>query len=259
MDILLNFSFEIQALFMGIFTWLITTLGSALVFFFKKVNSFILNLMMGISAGVMLSASIWSLLIPAIEKAEMLGKSPWLITSIGFFIGAIFLYLMDSFFDKKISNVKMNRNIMLIFSITLHNIPEGLAIGVAFGSLAFEFTKSLFLSAIVLAIGIGLQNFPEGCAVSLPLRKDKMSCFKSFLCGSMSAIVEPISAFIGALMVLKVQSILPFFLSLAAGAMIYVVVKELIPESQKDKNKGIITLFTLLGFVIMMILDVAIG
>lgn len=260
----MSFPFEWQALLMGLLTWFITALGSSLVFFFKKVSSSILNIMMGVSAGIMISASIWSLLNPAIEQATKLEMTAWLVASLGFMVGCIFLYLSDIFFERLLSKnkrqySKLKRIWMLVFSITLHNIPEGLAIGVAFGSLAFNNSPALFTSAVALAIGIGIQNFPEGCAISLPLRREGISRFKAFLAGALSAIVEPISAFCGALLVLKVQNILPFFLAFAAGAMMYVVVKELIPESQQDKNSNLMALFTLIGFTIMMVLDIALG
>ncbi len=252
---LANYSFELQALLMGLFTWLITTIGSSLVFFFKKVNTFILNLMMGLSAGIMISASFWSLLNPAIDDAKKLSMTPWLVVTIGFLLGCLFLYFFDVIFDRN----QGKRNKMLVFSITLHNIPEGLAIGVAFGSLAFNYSYAMFTSAVALAIGIGIQNFPEGCAISLPLRKEGASRLKAFFMGSLSAIVEPISALLGALLVLKVQFILPYFLAFAAGAMMYVVIKELIPASQNGGNNKLMALFTLIGFAIMMILDVALS
>ena len=260
----MGFYYATWALVMGIFTWVITVLGASLVFFFKRVSSFILNLMMGLAAGIMISASMWSLLSPAVEQASNLKMLPWLIVSLGFLVGGGFLFLFDFFLEKKIKNnhqhfSKLRRNGLLVFSITLHNIPEGLAIGVAFGSLAFNYSPALFSAAIALAIGIGIQNFPEGCAISLPLRKEGMSRFKSFLIGALSAVVEPISAFLGAILVLKIQMILPFFLAFAAGAMMYVVIKELIPESQKDKNNNLMSFCTIIGFVIMMVLDLAFG
>ncbi len=249
----MNLDVPIMALICGIFTWLVTILGSSLVFVFKKVNSFVLNIMLGISAGIMLSASIWSLLIPAVNQSDS-----FLLISLSFMAGACILYLgdilCDRFFNKKkkLNKDNVKRNILLMFSITLHNIPEGLAIGVAFGTVL---SSSSIFSAISLAIGIGIQNFPEGCAISLPLKRSGLSSFKSFMCGALSAIVEPIFAFVGALLVLKIQNIMPIFLSLASGAMLYVVIKELIPESQSDKKNNLITIFTLIGFLVMMFLD----
>lgn len=261
----------IQAFIATLFTWSITALGAALVFLFKKVNKNVMDAMLGFAAGVMIAASFWSLLSPAIEMADNLEMIPWLITFIGFFSGGVILYLGDkvfNFFDKKLSKKtskdkdKVNsfkRCLMLIFSITLHNIPEGLAVGVAFGSIVYGLNGANLSAALLLALGIGLQNFPEGTAVSVPLRREGLSRKKAFFYGQLSGIVEPISGVIGALLVLKVQQILPFLLSFAAGAMIYVVVQELIPESQTNKKKDLMALFTLIGFSVMMILDVALG
>lgn len=249
----MDLSVPIMALVCGLFTWFVTILGSSLVFVFKKVNSFVLNIMLGISAGIMISASIWSLLIPATNQSDS-----FLFISLSFMAGACVLYLGDILCDKflnkkgKLDKNNVKRNILLMFSITLHNIPEGLAIGVAFGTLL---SSSSVFNAISLAIGIGIQNFPEGCAISLPLRRSGLSSFKSFMCGALSAIVEPIFAFVGALLVMKIQNIMPIFLSLASGAMLYVVIKELIPESQSDKKNNLITIFTLVGFLVMMFLD----
>lgn len=262
-DYYINASIYVQVTIACLLTWSITSIGAAIVFFFKKVNKTVLDGMLGLSAGVMIAASFWSLLNPAIEKASSLGMNAWLVAFLGFISGGILIFLSDIIFEKllKKRNVKNNegikRNILLIFSITLHNIPEGLAIGVAFGGIASG-TNTL-LSALMLAIGIGIQNFPEGCAVSLPLRREGLSRMKSFVYGMASGIVEPISGILGAILVIYVTNTLPFFLSFAAGAMIYVAVSELIPESQKNTRKNLMTLFTLLGFSIMMILDVALG
>lgn len=259
----INASIYEQVIIACLLTWVITSLGAAIVFFFKKVNKTILDGMLGFSAGVMIAASFWSLLNPSIEKAENLGMNAWLVAFLGFIAGGILIYFSDIIFsvilkNKKTTNEKgIKRNILLIFSITLHNIPEGLAIGVAFGGIASG--SNTLLSALMLAIGIGIQNFPEGCAVSLPLRREGLSRTKSFLFGMLSGIVEPIAGLLGATLVIYVTNALPFFLAFAAGAMIYVVVSELIPESQNNKNKGLMTLFTLIGFSIMMILDVALG
>ena len=268
---LLNLNPVWQALIATIFTWSITAIGASLVFLFKKVNKNIMDAMLGFAAGVMIAASFWSLLSPAIEMANNLNMIAWLVTFIGFFSGGVLLYFGDKifdFFEKKFSkkankdNQKTNsfkRCLMLIFSITLHNIPEGLAVGVAFGSIIYGLNGANLTAASLLALGIGLQNFPEGTAVSVPLRREGLSRKKAFFYGQLSGIVEPISGVIGALLVLKVQRILPFLLSFAAGAMIYVVVQELIPESQTNKKKDLMALFTLIGFSVMMILDVALG
>ena len=255
----------IQALIAGLFTWSITMLGAAIVFLFKEVKKGIMDALLGFSAGVMIAASFWSLLSPAIEMADNLKMISWLVVFCGFFSGGVLLFLGDKVCDfcmKKRNtedSSKIKRCLMLIFSITLHNIPEGLVVGVAFGSLVYNISGSSLMSAMTLALGIGLQNFPEGSAVSLPLRREGFSRFKSFFFGQLSGFVEPIFAVIGALLVLKIQMLLPFLLSFAAGAMIYVVVEELIPESQTNSKKDLMALFTLIGFSIMMILDVALG
>ena len=257
----------IQALIATIFTWSVTLLGAALVFFFKKVNKNIMDGMLGFAAGVMIAASFWSLLSPAIEMAENLKMISWLVVFLGFFSGGLLLFVGDKlfdYFDKRLSKNRnksgsMKRVLMLIFSITLHNIPEGLAVGVAFGSIFYGLEGATVASASILALGIGLQNFPEGTAVSVPLRREGFSRGKSFFWGQLSGIVEPIAGVIGALLVLKVRYILPFLLAFAGGAMIYVVVQELIPASQANEKKELMALFTLIGFSTMMILDVALG
>ncbi len=224
-----------------------------------------MDALLGFSAGVMISASFWSLLSPAIEMATNLKMTSWIVAFTGFMSGGLLLFIGDkafSHFSSKNNNNgtgKVKRCLMLIFSITLHNIPEGLVIGVAFGSLAYGVEGATLASAITLAIGIGLQNFPEGSAVSLPLRREGMKRAKAFFLGQATGIVEPISAVLGAFLVLKIQVLLPFLLAFAAGAMIYVVVEELIPESQSNSRKDLMALFTLIGFSVMMILDVALG
>lgn len=256
-----------QALIAATFTWGVTALGAAVVFFFKDVKKSIMDVLLGFSGGVMIAASFWSLLSPAIEMANSLHMISWLVVVCGFLCGGMLLFGSDKLYNliskkRKTSVVqgsKTKRTLMLIFSITLHNIPEGLVIGVAFGSIIYGIEGASLISAITLAIGIGLQNFPEGSAVSLPLRREGYSRTKSFFYGQLSGIVEPIAAVIGTLLVLKIQSLLPFLLSFAAGAMIYVVVCELIPESQTGKKKNLITMFTLLGFAVMMVLDVALS
>ena len=256
MSNLYNISPVLMAFLATIFTWFITLLGASIVYFFKKVNKTILDCMLSLAAGVMISASYFSLINPSIEMAQSLGMNKIISTSLGFIFGGILIFLMDKFFSKKNPSNKKKRCFMLVSSITLHNIPEGLAVGVAFGSVLYNLDGASIMSAIGLAIGIGIQNFPEGIAVSMPLRRDGMSRGKAFFYGQLSAIVEPISGIIGALLVLKVRIILPFLLAFAAGAMIYVVVSELIPECETNKNKGLISMFSLIGFTIMMILDV---
>lgn len=266
MNFFYNLNPIIQVFFATLFTWGITALGAALVFAFKKVNKTLLDSMLGFAAGVMIAASFWSLLSPSIEMAEKLNMCAWFIAFIGFLSGGILLFIGDKLFDHFDKNLSINKSnsslkrcLMLIFSITLHNIPEGLAVGVAFGSLAYGLEGANLEGAIILALGIGLQNFPEGTAVSVPLRREGMSRKKAFFYGQLSGIVEPISGIIGALLVTKIQFLLPFLLAFAAGAMIYVVVQELIPESQTNKKKEVMALFTLIGFSVMMILDVALG
>lgn len=259
----MNLNYPIQALIASLFTWGITSLGAAVVFLFKKVNKNTMDAMLGLSAGVMLAATFWSLLSPALEMAENLKLISWLIVSLGVLSGGLLLFIGDKIFDritkKKTNSHSIKRSLMLIFSITLHNIPEGMAIGVAFGSVFYNLEGATLAAAIMLAIGIGIQNFPEGSAVSLPLRREGMSPQKAFFFGMLSGIVEPISAVVGAILVIKVQVLLPILLSFAGGAMIYVVVQELIPESQTNKKKDLMALFTILGFLLMMIFDVSLG
>lgn len=258
----INLSPTIQALLATMFTWGVTMLGASIVLFFKKINKNIMDAMLGFAGGVMIAASFWSLLAPSIEMAESLNMTAWLVAFLGFFSGGVLLFIGDKIFDfysKKSNLNKYKRITMLISSITLHNIPEGLVVGVAFGSLAYNLEGTTLLSACLLALGIGLQNFPEGTAVSVPLRREGISRKKSFILGSLSGIVEPISGVIGAILAMKIRTILPFLLAFAAGAMIYVVVEEIVPESQTNKRKDLMALFTLVGFSIMMILDVALG
>ena len=253
----------IQAFLATCFTWLVTALGAAFVFFFKKIKKSIMDAMLGFAAGVMVSASFWSLLSPSIEMAKSLKLNSWLIATIGFLSGGLLLFLGDKIFTKltatKENNNNIKRSLMLIISITLHNIPEGLAVGVAFGSLAYNLEGATLATACMLALGIGIQNFPEGTAVSVPLRREGFSRKKAFFYGQLSGIVEPISGILGALLVIKIRMLLPFLLAFAAGAMIYVVVEELIPESQSNEKKDLMALFTLIGFSIMMILDLALS
>jgi zinc transporter, ZIP family len=259
-----------QALLATSFTWFVTALGATTVFFFRQVNSKLLDGMLGFAAGVMIAASYWSLLDPAIQMAQEANDSPtWLPAATGFISGGAFIRIIDLFLphlhlgfpasEAEGINTNWRRSVLLVLAITLHNFPEGLAVGVAFGAVAANLPSATLTGAVALAIGIGIQNFPEGVAVSVPLRAEGMSPLKSFWYGQSSAIIEPISGIIGAATVILMKPILPYALAFAAGAMIFVVVEELIPESQLGKNADIATLFTMLGFVIMMILDVALG
>lgn len=263
MNWFINLSVPNQALIATIGTWFITCLGASIVFFFKTVKKSIMDAMLGFAAGVMIAASFWSLLSPAIDMANNLNMTAWLITAFGFLCGGGLLFIGDKVFEKignkytKSSSFK--RITMLIFSITLHNIPEGLAVGIAFGAITHGIDGATLASACMLALGIGLQNFPEGTAVSVPLLREGMSRKRAFFFGQLSAVVEPIAGFLGALFVIKMRFLLPFALSFAAGAMIYVVVQELIPESQSNEKKSVMALWTLIGFSVMMIMDVALG
>ena len=259
-----------QALLATLFTWGMTAAGAALVFFSKSIKPKIMDSMLGFAAGVMIAASFWSLLAPGIEMAEQMGQIPWMTAVIGFMVGGIFMRLMDRVLPHlhlgldtaQSEGIKTSwkRSTLLVLAITLHNIPEGLAVGVAFGAVAADLSSATLGGAIALAIGIGLQNFPEGAAVSLPLRREGMGRRKSFLMGQMSGIVEPIAGVLGAAFVLHMQNILPYALCFAAGAMIFVVVEELIPESQRNEaNIDLVTMATMTGFAIMMLLDVALG
>ena len=262
-----------QALIATLFTWGVTALGAALVFFFKTINKKVLNGMLGFAAGVMIAASFWSLLAPSIEMAEELGQIAFITAAIGFLLGGGFLYLIDKLLPhlhmgletSQAEGIKTSwqRSVLLVSAITLHNIPEGLAVGVAFGAVASGIgTTASIAGAVALAIGIGLQNFPEGAAVSIPLRREGFSRTKAFLYGQASGIVEPIAGVIGAYTVIKIQHLLPYALAFAAGAMIYVVVEELIPEAQREEGGSktdIATIGCMIGFTVMMVLDVALG
>lgn len=253
-----------QALIAGCFTFLVTSLGAAVVFVFKSVNKNIMDSMLAISAGIMLSASFFCLLNPAVEIAEELNLKVWLVVFIGIIFGGILLYAGDKLLEflsknKDSGSLSLRRCAMLFTSITLHNIPEGLVVGVAFGAIAYGIDNATVFAAISLTIGIAIQNFPEGSAISLPLRREGLSRFKSFMFAMLSGIVEPIAAVIGALLVMKIQIILPFILSFAAGAMIFVISMELIPESQSNKKKDLMAFLTLLGFSIMMVLEIVLG
>ena len=251
MNFLNNFNPILLAFLGTMFTFFITSLGAALVFFFKKTNKLIMNIMLSISAGVMLAAAFWSLLNPASTLACELHLNAFLIITVGFILGGLLIFIGNKL------NVNNKRTSLLLFSITLHNIPEGLAIGVAFGSILYGLENANLYQAILLTIGIGIQNFPEGSAISLPLLRDGYSRKKAFIYGCMSGIVEPISGVIGALLAIKVKYILPFLLAFAAGAMIYVVTEEIIPECQNNNKKDLMALFTIIGFSIMMLLDIS--
>ena len=253
----------LYTLIASIYTFTLNTLGSGIVFLFKKVNKNIMDGMLCISSGIMIAASFFSLLNPAMSLAANIGQNVAITLTIGITLGGIFLYLSGIFFEHKLSKkgnkLSIKRCIMLFLSITIHNIPEGMVIGVAFASTTLNIKGATIASAIILTIGIGIQNFPEGSAISLPLRREGMTRLKAFLFGMLSGTVEIISAFIGALLVLKIQILLPYLLSLAAGAMIYVVTSQLIPEALTNKNKDLMSLLTILGFTIMMILDITLG
>lgn len=259
-----------QALLGTLFTWGMTALGAALVFTTKTMNQKLLDGMLGFAGGVMIAASFWSLLSPALEMAEGDALPAWLPAAIGFMLGAVFLWGADKLIPHLHPNSKMEnaegihpdrrrRSTLLVLAITLHNIPEGLAIGVAFGAVAAGFESASLAAAVTLAIGIGIQNFPEGTAVSMPLRREGMSRRKSFMYGQFSGMVEPIAAIIGVLAVTIMEPLLPFALSFAAGAMIFVVAEEVIPGSQENGNKDLASMCLMIGFTVMMILDVALG
>ncbi|MFC2126536.1 ZIP family metal transporter [Bacteroidota bacterium] len=262
-DILLEYNPVLLALLATLFTWGVTALGASMVFFFKTINKKILNSMLGFAAGVMIAASFWSLLKPAIEMTEESGSQGWIPAVVGFLflIDKLLPHLHMGLSIDKAEGIKTSwqRSVLLILAITLHNIPEGLAVGVAFGALANNPDTGILAGAIALAIGIGLQNFPEGAAVSIPLRREGFSRLKSFNYGQLSGMVEPIAGVIGAYLVLMITPLLPYALSFAAGAMIFVVVEELIPESQTGNETDLSTIGAMLGFATMMLLDVALG
>ena len=242
-----------QALFATLFTWGVTALGASLVFFFRSANKKVMGAMLGMAAGVMTAASFWSLLLPAAEMCAELGFTPWVSLTVGFLAGGFFLFVGDLLLTHRKRIYEKKRSAMLIFSITLHNIPEGLCVGVAFGSLAGEPRGAGFAAAYLLALGIGLQNFPEGAAVSLPLRREGASPRRAFFWGQISGAVEPAAGVLGALLVLYVRAALPFCLAFAAGAMIYVVAAELLPDGGEQKD--ITAVFAIIGFTLMMLMD----
>ncbi len=267
-DFVQNLNPLIQALIATAFTWGMTALGAAVVFTAKDMNRRILDAMLGFAAGVMIAASFWSLLAPAIKMSEGI-EFPWLPAVTGFLIGGIFLGGVDKVLPHLHFGFPLNeaegikttwkRSTLLILAITLHNIPEGLAVGVAFGAVASGFPSATLAGAMALAVGIGIQNFPEGLAVSMPLRREGMSRLRSFWYGQLSGIVEPAAAVIGAAAVIIAKPVLPYALGFAAGAMIFVVVEEVIPESQRCGNADLATAGAMIGFAIMMVLDVAFG
>ncbi len=258
-----------QALLATLFTWGVTAMGAAVIFVFKEVNRKLLDAMLGFAAGIMIAASFWSLLNPAIALAEEMGGRPWVPAVVGFLAGGAFLWAVDKILphlhlgfprsEAEGIQTSWHRSVLLVLAITLHNIPEGLAVGVAFGAVASGIESANLGAAIALAVGIGIQNFPEGLAVAAPLRREGWSRRKAFAYGQASGLVEPIAGVIGAAAVLWMRPMLPYALSFAAGAMIYVVVEELIPESQLEKNTDLATVGAMLGFAVMMMLDVALG
>jgi zinc transporter, ZIP family len=260
----------LAALIATTFTWFLTAAGASLVFFFKTMHRGLLDGMLGFTGGVMVAASFWSLLMPSIEMSEKyFPNMAWMPAAVGFLLGALFLFFLDkwmphlhiNFSENESEGVKtqLHRTTLLVLAITLHNIPEGLAVGVLFGAAAHGMEGATIAGAVALAIGIGIQNFPEGFAVAMPLRRAGASRFKSFWYGQLSAIVEPIAGVIGAVAVVYIEPLLPFALAFAAGAMIFVVVEEVIPETQRDKYTDVAVLGFIGGFVVMMILDVALG
>ncbi|MCJ7616140.1 MAG: ZIP family metal transporter [Desulfobacterales bacterium] len=270
MDFIQQYSLITQVLMATFFTWGVTAAGAALVFFTKTVKPKLMDSMLGFAAGVMIAASFWSLLAPGMEMAQQMGHIPWLTAAIGFMGGGLFMRLTDRLLPhlhlgsdtEQSEGIKTSwqRSTLLVLAITMHNIPEGLAVGFAFGAVSAHLSSATLGGAIALAIGIGLQTFPEGAAVSLPLRREGMGRTKSFVMGQASGMVEPIAGVLGAVFVLNMQNILPYALCFAAGAMIFVVVEELIPESQRNEtNIDMVTMTTMVGFTVMMILDVALG
>lgn len=269
LDTFQNMHPVLQALIATCFTWGITALGASGVFFFKTISKKVLDGMLGFAAGVMIAASFWSLLAPSIELSEEMGLIPWIPAVIGFLAGGAFLRLIDKILPhlhlfesiEQAEGIKTSfkKSTLLVLAITLHNIPEGLAVGVAFGAVAAGIPSASLAGAMALALGIGLQNFPEGMAVSVPLRREGLSRAKSFWYGQLSGFVEPIAGVIGAAAVLTMRGILPYALAFAAGAMIFVVIEEAVPESQSSGNTDIATLGAMSGFAVMMALDVGLG
>lgn len=270
MEWIMSYNPLVQALLATLFTWGLTALGASMVFFFKNIDRRVLDTMLGFAAGVMIAASFWSLLAPAIEMAEAEGTPGWLPAVVGFLLGGVFLWVIDKILphlhigyptqDAEGIKTSWRRSVLLVLAITMHNFPEGLAVGVAFGALSAGLETASLAGALALAIGIGIQNLPEGMAVSVPLRREGMGRLKAFWMGQLSGMVEPIAGLLGAALVIYIRPILPYALAFAAGAMIYVVVEELIPEAQLNKNETHQATFgAMLGFAVMMLLDVALG
>ena len=263
----MDFYYVKIAFYATLFTWFVTALGASMVFLFKKVSNKIMSLMFGFGAGVMIAASFFSLILPVIELADEMNQISYLVIGLGVLFGGLLIFLIDVFIPHMHINKETpegissswSRKILLVLAITLHNIPEGLAIGVAFGTIATGLEGASLASAWILAIGIGLQNFPEGMAVSVPLRSEGISRKKAFFYGQASGMVEPISAVIGAILVTFIKPILPFVLGFAAGAMIYVVAEELIPSGKTSKKDKFGTIGVMIGFILMMVLDIALG
>ncbi len=268
-DLLSQYHPVMQTLIATSFTWGMTALGAALIFFFRDIDRKMLDGMLGFAAGVMIAASFWSLLAPAIELSMDKTIPVWIPPAAGFLLGAVFLRLIDrvlphlhlGFPMENAEGIKTSwrRTTLLVLAVTLHNIPEGLAVGVAFGAVASGLPSASLAGAVALAVGIGIQNFPEGTAVSMPLRREGLSRFRSFWYGQISGMVEPLAGIIGVITVLAAREVLPYALSFAAGAMIFVVVEELIPESQQGGHTDYATMGAVMGFIVMMILDVALG
>jgi len=269
LDLFLSLNPAAQAFLAGCFTWGVTALGASIVFFTRGFDQRLLDGMLGFAGGVMIAASFWSLLVPALDLADELGMITWMPAAVGFAAGWIFLMLLDRLIPhlhlglpvEQAEGIpsSLNRTTLLVLAITLHNIPEGLAIGVAFGAVAAGIPAATLAGAVALTIGIGIQNFPEGLAISMPLRREGMSRFRSFTYGQLSAVVEPVAAVAGAAVVLLARPLLPFALAFAAGAMVFVVIEEVIPESLQHGFEGTATSGFLIGFLIMMVLDVGLG
>nr|MBR4281698.1 ZIP family metal transporter [Clostridia bacterium] len=258
MSELLTISPLLQAFLATLLTWGVTALGAALVLFTRRTHPLLMDALLAFGAGVMLASSYFSLLAPAIGMAAELNQLPWLVAAAGFLAGGLLLLLADHIM-RRLPCAGRRRSVLLISSITLHNVPEGLAIGVGFGALAAASTSAALTAAWMLAIGIALQNFPEGAAVSLPLRREGLSQRRAFFYGQLSGAVEPIAGVLGCLLAVYVQWMLPFLLAFAAGAMVVVVIAELVPESQRSLRPAWMSFATMTGFAVMMILDVALG
>ncbi len=258
-----------QAFLATCFTWGMTALGAATIFLTRTVSRKVLDWMLGFASGVMVAASFWSLLAPAIEMSKGRGVPEWFPAAAGFLAGAVCLRLLDKILPhlhlgfpmEEAEGIKTTwqRTTLLVMAITLHNIPEGLAVGIAFGAVATGIPSATLPAAIALAVGIGLQNFPEGLAVAAPLRREGVSRLKSFWYGQLSAVVEPVAAVVGAVAVLQMREILPYALAFAAGAMVFVVFEATIPEAERSGNTDLATMGAMLGFVVMMVLDMAFG